>query len=77
MPETTAAATTVGVLPDLEASTAAEVLRWAGDAFGDGLVVIELAERASQTGDTLIDAFPLPRDGERPFDRSVRGRPSR
>ena len=39
MPETTAAATTVGVLPDLEASTAAEVLRWAGDAFGDGLVV--------------------------------------
>jgi len=39
VPETTAAATTVGVLPDLEASTAAEVLRWAGDAFGDGLVV--------------------------------------
>ena len=39
MPETTAAPTTVDVLPDLESSTAAEVLRWAGDAFGDGLVV--------------------------------------
>jgi phosphoadenosine phosphosulfate reductase len=39
VPETTAAATTVGVMPDLETASAAEVLRWAGDAFGEGLVV--------------------------------------